>query len=171
MRHLEACPPAVTAIYFNFRDVQPKKHSFYRLVFGWYISLADGRRASDRPFWRDVMSSVAPGAFKGPTFTLALAGIAIAAVSGLRSALKGRIEVSRLADLDDRALKDIGLMRTDVYAALAMPIHRDPSDHLIEVAGHKRPVGGGRPPMPAPAPAAGRAPAMKAPSGAQAAAF
>jgi uncharacterized protein YjiS (DUF1127 family) len=49
----------------------------------------------------------------------------------LATALKHRREVLRLADLDDRALKDIGLMRSDVEFALAERFFRDPSRVLV----------------------------------------
>jgi uncharacterized protein YjiS (DUF1127 family) len=42
-------------------------------------------------------------------------------------ALRHRREVMRLTDLDDRALKDIGLLRGDVEGALLEPLHKDPS--------------------------------------------
>jgi uncharacterized protein YjiS (DUF1127 family) len=45
-------------------------------------------------------------------------------------ALRHRREVLRLADLDDRALKDIGLLRADVEGALLEPLHKDPSKVL-----------------------------------------
>ena len=88
------------------------------------------------------MNSFSPDGFKGSTFSLALAGLAVRAFAAARKAVRSRIEVARLADLDDRALKDIGLLRTDVAAALAVPYYRDPSAHLIDVAGHKRAASG-----------------------------
>src|SRR3712207_176326 len=45
-------------------------------------------------------------------------------------ALRHRREVLRLADLDDRALKDIGLLRADVEGAVLEPLHKDPSKVL-----------------------------------------
>ena len=45
-------------------------------------------------------------------------------------ALRHRREVLRLADLDDRALKDIGLLRADVEGALLEPLYKDPSKVL-----------------------------------------
>jgi uncharacterized protein YjiS (DUF1127 family) len=45
-------------------------------------------------------------------------------------ALRHRREVLRLADLDDRVLKDIGLLRSDVEGALLAPLHEDPSKVL-----------------------------------------
>jgi uncharacterized protein YjiS (DUF1127 family) len=73
---------------------------------------------------------------KATTFTLALARIALRAVSQTVAALKNRRQIARLADLDDRALKDIGLIRSDIDAALALPMNRDPSQHLQDVSGH-----------------------------------
>lgn len=46
-------------------------------------------------------------------------------------ALWHRRDVMRLMELDDRALKDIGLLRTDVVGALDQPLHRDPSTILL----------------------------------------
>jgi uncharacterized protein YjiS (DUF1127 family) len=78
----------------------------------------------------------APAAPKATTFTLALATIALRAVSRIFTALKNRRQIAGLADLDDRALKDIGLIRSDIDAALTLPLHYDPSLHLKEVSGH-----------------------------------
>jgi uncharacterized protein YjiS (DUF1127 family) len=84
------------------------------------------------------MTHFAPGTTKGSTFTLALAGIVVRTVKRTFATLKSRHQVAQLTDLDDRALKDIGLIRSDVHAALAEPLFRDPSHHLMDVAGHKR---------------------------------
>ncbi|MFL4986948.1 MAG: DUF1127 domain-containing protein [Microvirga sp.] len=46
------------------------------------------------------------------------------------AALRNRRQVMRLTDLDDRALKDIGLLRADVEGALLEPLHKDPSKVL-----------------------------------------
>jgi uncharacterized protein YjiS (DUF1127 family) len=46
------------------------------------------------------------------------------------AALRNRRAVMRLTDLDDRALKDIGLLRADVEGALLEPLHKDPSKVL-----------------------------------------
>jgi uncharacterized protein YjiS (DUF1127 family) len=83
------------------------------------------------------MSIFAPGA-QGSTFTLALAGIVVRALTRTITALKNRRQVAELSALSDRSLKDIGLVRSDVHAALAVPIFHDPSLHLIDVAGGKR---------------------------------
>jgi uncharacterized protein YjiS (DUF1127 family) len=84
------------------------------------------------------MTRSTPAAANGSTLSLALARIFIRGVKQSFAVLKNRREVARLSDLDDRALKDIGLIRSDVQAALAVPLFSDPSHHLMEVAGHKR---------------------------------
>lgn len=48
-------------------------------------------------------------------------------VVGFGIALMHRREVTTLLDLDDRMLKDIGLVRSDIQGALAGSIGRDPS--------------------------------------------
>jgi uncharacterized protein YjiS (DUF1127 family) len=90
-------------------------------------------------FRRSDMAAFEPRANSfGSTFTLALAGMAIRAVARVMTALKNRRQISSLAELDDRALKDIGLMRSDVHAALSGPFFHDPSVQLVNVAGYKR---------------------------------
>ena len=80
--------------------------------------------------WRDVAGS----GFFGASARL---------FGGLWRALRNRREVHRLADLDDRALKDIGLLRSDVEGALLEPFHKDPSRVLsvrrVERRGRSRP--------------------------------
>jgi uncharacterized protein YjiS (DUF1127 family) len=78
------------------------------------------------------------GTVTGTTFTFALMGMAVRAASRMMAALKNRRQVVQLHQLDDRALKDIGLMRSDVRAALSTPLYCDPSHHLMEVAGGGR---------------------------------
>jgi uncharacterized protein YjiS (DUF1127 family) len=50
--------------------------------------------------------------------------------ANLWRALRNRREVLRLTELDDRALKDIGLLRAEVEGALLEPFHTDPSKVL-----------------------------------------
>ncbi|HEX2137374.1 MAG TPA: DUF1127 domain-containing protein [Microvirga sp.] len=52
----------------------------------------------------------------------------------LAKALRDRREVKRLTELDDRALHDIGLTRSDVDGALSSPLLRSPSLVLVEAA-------------------------------------
>lgn len=51
----------------------------------------------------------------------------IGPVRNLWRAWLHRREVRYLAEFDDRALKDIGLLRADVEGALSEPLFRDPS--------------------------------------------
>ena len=48
-------------------------------------------------------------------------------------ASRHRQKVRSLLDLDDHILADVGLLRTDVYAALARPYFADPSKALKDV--------------------------------------
>ena len=52
---------------------------------------------------------------------------ALRALASLARAVRNRREVMHLLELDDRALKDIGLVRNDVAGALDAPLTRDPS--------------------------------------------
>ena len=49
------------------------------------------------------------------------------------AAAKGRREIGRIAELDDHALRDIGLTPADVAGALAASLFRDPSYFLKQV--------------------------------------
>lgn len=57
--------------------------------------------------------------------------------------LRNRHEVRKLAELDERSLKDIGLTRSDVQGALAASLLSDPSLVLGGIAGmeHARAAG------------------------------
>jgi uncharacterized protein YjiS (DUF1127 family) len=46
-------------------------------------------------------------------------------------AARNRRQIVPLSKLDDHLLRDIGLQRTDILAALAQPLHRDPS-HVLK---------------------------------------
>lgn len=59
-------------------------------------------------------------------------------VKAAARAFLNRRSVYRLAELDDRTLKDIGLLRTDVDSALSLPLYQDPTTLLAERAHHRR---------------------------------
>jgi len=52
-------------------------------------------------------------------------------------AMEDRGQIRNLAELDDRALKDIGLMRGDVDGALAEPFYRKPTLVLVRSQAHR----------------------------------
>jgi uncharacterized protein YjiS (DUF1127 family) len=54
------------------------------------------------------------------------------------AAIKGRRELTRLAELDDRMLADIGLRRSDLDAARSGPLLQDPTSILEEHSRHLR---------------------------------
>lgn len=56
------------------------------------------------------------------------------AIANFAKALQHRREIMLLAELDDRMLKDIGLMRGDVDGALAESVLRNPSRVLVRCA-------------------------------------
>lgn len=58
----------------------------------------------------------------------------VARVKTIVKALVNRRQIRELHALDDRLLKDIGLVRSDVVAALDIGLHEDPSLHLRRVA-------------------------------------
>jgi uncharacterized protein YjiS (DUF1127 family) len=66
-----------------------------------------------------------------PRFALGAAGATWRALVGLVRALRDRQDVKRLIELDDRALKDIGLSRAEVDGALSEPLFRNPSTVLL----------------------------------------
>jgi uncharacterized protein YjiS (DUF1127 family) len=59
----------------------------------------------------------------------------VAPVAHVERAIRHRLAVRRLLQLDDHALKDIGLTRSEVSGALAAPVWQDPSRLLAEHAG------------------------------------
>ena len=55
----------------------------------------------------------------------------------LLKAFENRRSVNDLAELSDASLKDIGLSRNDVDAALASPLFEDPTIHLASLSGRR----------------------------------
>lgn len=56
------------------------------------------------------------------------------AVANLAKSLRHRREIMHLAEFDDRMLKDIGLVRSDVDGALSESLLRNPSTVLVRSA-------------------------------------
>jgi uncharacterized protein YjiS (DUF1127 family) len=81
-------------------------------------------------FSTKVFSSVPAGVIRA-------AAAGFGAVATLAKALVHRREVLRLGDLDERSLKDIGLLRSDVDGALATSWLKDPSAILAARAGER----------------------------------
>src|SRR3954470_1528565 len=63
-------------------------------------------------------------------FAVSLKGV-LRPVAIIVTAIRHRREVMNLDQLDDRALQDIGLVRSDVDDALSEPFFRDPSAVLV----------------------------------------
>ena len=80
------------------------------------------------------LSQSQPGAGDRVRHVLA---ISVARVAAVWKAATNRRAVIRLRDLDDRMLRDIGLTRHDVHAALAGRRTEDPSPHLQAVSGKR----------------------------------
>jgi uncharacterized protein YjiS (DUF1127 family) len=71
--------------------------------------------------------------FPGSLFSLGLS-----AVKGIRNLVvvaRNRRQARDLARWDDRALKDIGLTRSDLTGALSLPLRQDPTVHLASLSG------------------------------------
>ena len=67
-----------------------------------------------------------------------LAGRAGRGLKQLAGRIKNRHDAMRLAEFDDRMLADIGLKRSDLRDAYALPPWRDPSDILARRAAERR---------------------------------
>ena len=77
-------------------------------------------------------SNLVPSGRFGPARRLlGSLGHAFRMIVAVLRAINHRRDVSRLLEMDDRALKDIGLVRSDVLGALAQPITKDPSTVLM----------------------------------------
>ena len=58
------------------------------------------------------------------------AGALVQVIRRIVVAIKRRRTLTRLADLDDRMLADIGLRRSDLHAAGSAPLWQDPTSFL-----------------------------------------
>lgn len=67
-----------------------------------------------------------------------LLSLGLSAVKGIRNLVQvaqNRRQTRDLSHWDDRALKDIGLTRSDLTGALSLPFRQDPSLHLASLSG------------------------------------
>ncbi len=75
-----------------------------------------------------IVISMIKSTFAAPaSMMLRLARTGFGQISGLVRGLKHRRDVIALGALDDRSLKDIGLVRSDIAGALATSYFEDPS--------------------------------------------
>jgi uncharacterized protein YjiS (DUF1127 family) len=64
--------------------------------------------------------------------------VSAARVAAVWRAVQNRRAVGRLAEWDDRMLRDVGLTRGDVHAALAGRVAEDPSKRLDVLSSERR---------------------------------
>lgn len=67
-----------------------------------------------------------------------LAGKMLTTISTLVRAMRHRAEIRQMLRMDENALKDIGLARSDVSRALSQPLWNDPSPSLVGIRDRKR---------------------------------
>jgi uncharacterized protein YjiS (DUF1127 family) len=84
------------------------------------------------------MTRPASGGIAAPVSAVALLLGTVRLFKRVVTVISNRRQVMTLRELDDRALKDIGLSRAEVEGALALPLHRDPSRVLAGHAGRAR---------------------------------
>lgn len=76
------------------------------------------------------MTIAAKSLSSAPAGIVRVAGTVVTQLAGFGRAMLHRREVMRLGELDERELKDIGLVRSDVNGALATSWLTDPSTIL-----------------------------------------
>lgn len=81
-----------------------------------------------------VMTFVAKSLSSVPAGVVRIAAAGFNAVTSIPKALRNRREVLFLSELDDRCLKDMGILRSDIDGALASSWLRDPSSILADRA-------------------------------------
>lgn len=93
-----------------------------------------GRATMEVPMTRHS-ASLAPA--QGLEIAVRTARTVLRLSANLLDFFQDRREVRHLAELDDRALKDIGLLRGDVDGALAEPFYRKPTLVLVRSQAHR----------------------------------
>jgi uncharacterized protein YjiS (DUF1127 family) len=81
---------------------------------------------------------LAPNTHGLASVTSALVSHAFNGATAVMRAYRHRLDAIALAGVDDRALADIGLTRSDVRDAFAEPLWRDPTSLLRSRAGERR---------------------------------
>lgn len=66
-----------------------------------------------------------------PSRPAAIVKAVVSAIAAWRTAVRNRREVAMLMEAEDGVLRDLGLTRLDVSAALSEPMWRDPSARLL----------------------------------------
>jgi uncharacterized protein YjiS (DUF1127 family) len=121
----------------------------YSIVQGKWVGIPGGSAATRRPnrvpsglnSERAMPAITALTVSAATPVARALAMLAARAgrrLKQLAEKVKNRHHAMRLAELDDRMLADIGLSRSDLRDAYALPLWRDPSDVLVRRAADRR---------------------------------
>ncbi len=84
-----------------------------------------------------MASTHCPSAASPHFFSTPLSAL-LASLRKLVLTLKNRRQAAKLADMDERMLRDIGLTRSDLRDAYAEPLWRDPTDILAGRARDRR---------------------------------
>ncbi len=82
-----------------------------------------------------IVSSIIPASISAATAVRQAGQAAKMRVTSVMRAIANRRDITQLTHLDDQALKDIGLTRTDVRGALGVSLLDDPSHVLMDIAG------------------------------------
>lgn len=91
---------------------------------------------TDTIFTRPVTAARTEAPRRGSLRALALS--AAGSVAEIWRRHHNRRAIRKLMALDRDALKDIGLSRSDVAGALALPLSKDPSRHLADALAERR---------------------------------
>ncbi len=82
-----------------------------------------------------ILSSIMPALMSAASAVRRASSAVHARASCVLRAIANRREITQLTHLDEHALKDIGLTRSDVRGALEVSLLDDPSRVLMDIAG------------------------------------
>ena len=82
-----------------------------------------------------IVSSIIPASTAAVSAVRQAARAVNMRVASILRAIANRRDITQLTHLDDHALKDIGLTRSDVRGALEVSLFDDPSRVLMDIAG------------------------------------